>query len=130
MKTPKNYRLTAETLEQIEWLARRLGVSATETIQRAIRELFEHEREKMRLRARPLEDGRYELTIDDLPVAIVPEAVLDKVGRYKAEMVNGGVDESVFGLVFVAAARVKDQPSTFFTENIERVYEKMPSMGL
>lgn len=125
-KTRKDYRLSSQTLQQIEWLAGRIGGSATNVVEKAVNEMFEQERKKMRLKARPVEDGRYEISVDGLPIANVSEEIVDKLGKYKDQALGEGADENVFGLVFLLMGMAKGTAPVIFSENVQKVYDKMP----
>jgi len=113
-------------MQQIEWLSNRLVVSATEVIERAVAEKYETEYGKLLLKAEKLPDGNYGLSVENIPVAIISESVLDKTGRFKEMMLNSGAPADAIGAVLLAGARAKNSIMEFDSDGMEKVYGKVP----
>jgi hypothetical protein len=122
MKVRKDYRFSQETLQKIDWLSDRLKINATQVMERAVEVLFEQQRAALRLRAVRREDGMYLIQTDGLPLVVINEAVLKEMGIYGEQLLGDGAEESVFGVIFLAAARAEKAHVEFHPENVERIY--------
>jgi len=127
MKTPKTYRLSDKSLKQMEWLSARLDLTATDVLERAVADLFEREREKIRARLIPLDGGLYEFRVDDLPVAVVEQKAVDRMGEYARQLMSEeGAPENTLGVLVLCAA-VEHAHLEIHQDNLERVYSGLVS---
>ena len=110
MKTAKNYRLSNSTIEQIEWLAKRApSATATDVIESVVREKYESERRKIRVKAVKTKGEKYNLVADKMVLATINQAVLDATKSHKRQLLaNDGADMNVIGVVFLATAIAKN----------------------
>jgi len=110
MKTAKNYRLSEDTLRQIEWLmARTPNATATDVIESVVREKVESERKKIRLKAIKKKGDKYNLVADNTILATINQAVLDATKGHKRQLLAPeGADMNVIGVVFLATAMAKN----------------------
>ncbi|HUI87365.1 MAG TPA: hypothetical protein VLX61_01445 [Anaerolineales bacterium] len=110
MKTAKNYRLNDSTIEQIEWLAGRSPhTTATDVIENVVREKYESERRKIRVRAVKARGDKYNLVADQMVLATINQAVLDATQSHKRQLLaEAGADLNVIGVVFLATALAKN----------------------
>ncbi|NPV86298.1 MAG: hypothetical protein HPY45_09860 [Anaerolineae bacterium] len=106
----KTYRMTKETLDKIEWLRQRLGVSATDILALAIAEMYEQRKKaELRLKAVPAGTGQFgealfDLLLDGKKIGTVNEPVLKATGqKYYEALLGDGAPEYVLGAVFLAA---------------------------
>ncbi len=122
MKTQKNYRLDHQTLKQINWLANRLGVNSTQVIEQAVEKLYDDEFGQLRLKAAERSDGLYDLTVDGHIVATVNDEVLQKTGKYRGLLLDGGASADVIGAVFLAAGLAEGAYLKMHAEEMRAVY--------
>ena len=110
MKTAKNYRLSEDTLKQIEWLMSRTpNATATDVIESVVREKVESERKKIRLKAIKTRGDKYNLVADNTILATINQAVLDATQSYKQQLLAPeGANMNVIGMVFLATAIAKN----------------------
>jgi len=110
MKTAKNYRLSDSTIKQIEWLATRSpDATATDVIEGVVREKYESERRKIRVKAVKAKGDKYHLVADNLILATINQAVLDATKIHKRQLLaEEGADMNVIGVVFLATAMAKN----------------------
>jgi len=110
VKTAKNYRLNDSTIEQIEWLAGRSPhTTATDVIENVVREKYESERRKIRVRAVKARGDKYNLVADQMVLATINQAVLDATQSHKRQLLaEAGADLNVIGVVFLATALAKN----------------------
>jgi predicted transcriptional regulator len=121
-KISRTYRLSNDSLCRIEWLASRLNTPATNVVERAVEELFERERERIRAHLVPLENGLYEFRVDGLPIAVVDQKTVSRMGEHADELLSDrGGSENAFGVLMLCAA-VEKAPIEIHQENLERVY--------
>lgn len=106
----KTYRMTKETLDKIDWLRERLGVSATDILALAVAEMYERRKKaELRLKAVPAGVGKFgealfDLFLDGKKIGTVNEPVLKSAGQKYYEALTGdGAPEYVLGAVFLAA---------------------------
>lgn len=118
-RTHKNYRLSERTIKRIEWLAERMGQTATFVIETAVERLYEQRRKEMRARLIPADNGWHTLYIDDLPILEVESTALPKIGDHLEELLTGG-DESLMSVVVLAAGS-SGSKMKLYSENIERI---------
>ena len=110
MKTAKNYRLSNSTIEQIDWLAKRApSATATDVIESVVREKYESERRKIRVKAVKTKGEKYNLVADKIVLATINQAVLDATKSHKRQLLaEEGADMNVIGVVFLATAVAKN----------------------
>ncbi len=72
------------------------------------------------LTARLRPDGRYNLVVTWLTVAVIDQATLDGLGKYKAQLLGAGSSLDVFGLLSIAAAASGGQVE--YTAHARRVF--------
>ena len=110
MKTAKNYRLSNSTIEQIDWLAKRApSATATDVIESVVREKYESERRKIRVKAVKTKGEKYNLVADKMVLATINQTVLDATKSHKRQLLaEEGADMNVIGVVFLATAVAKN----------------------
>ena len=95
-KTSRTYRFDQQTLEQIYWLATRMGdLDDTDVLRLAVAELYHRKRAEWRARLIPRPDGTYDLQVHGLTLARVGEPAL---GGLPEEVGEGLLTASADGL--------------------------------
>jgi hypothetical protein len=111
-RTPKNFRLSADTLRQLDWLAARLGgISATDVITIAVADLHERKRREWKAKISRTEDGGgWRLAVGGTPIAYCGEKTLQALpaGRRRA-LLEGNQEDAALAELILAAARADEQ---------------------
>lgn len=109
----KNYRLSAETRSQIDWLKERFGVTATDVVRLAVAGLFDEERSRLPLAQLVETPEGWVLTCQGQAVLGVGEgAVAGLPEHIRAQLKLGSADVGdAFTYLILTAARAGEKIS-------------------
>ncbi|GAP05172.1 hypothetical protein ATHL_00002 [Anaerolinea thermolimosa] len=121
-KTRKDFRLSASSLQRLQWLVEHTGKNATDIIELGIERLFADEWSTLRARLIPRQDGRFDFVIGGLPLLTIEEKALPRLGNHLAELLSpeGGA-ENLFGVVVLAASAAESRLEVHY-DNIQRLF--------
>lgn len=109
----KNYRLSAETLHQIEWLQQRLSVTATDVVRLGVASLFAEERARLPLAQLVETPEGYVLESQGKPVLGVGEGAVEELPEeIRRQLLAGTADVGdAFSYLLLTAARAGEDIS-------------------
>jgi hypothetical protein len=84
-KTPKQFRLSDETVARLNWLQRHTDLDATAVVTLAVSELYERHRPA---RLEPNGDGWWTLIVRETPVAKIDDYTIEKLGQRRPELID------------------------------------------
>ena len=108
VKTPRAFRLSDTTLNQIEWLKFHLGdITATDAITVAVAELYHRKKAELpTVQLVPLEDGTFNLQVHGETALHLSGDVMEHLPEeFKQDLISGSanVGDALVYLVLVAA---------------------------
>ena len=108
VKTPRAFRLSETTLNQIEWLKIHLGdITATDVITVAVAELYHRKKAELpTAQLVPLEGGTFDLQVHGETALRLSEAVMEHLPEeFKEDLISGRakVGDALVYLVLAAA---------------------------
>ena len=109
----KNYRLSAETLHQLDWLSQRFGISQTDVVRMGVANLFAEERSKLPLAQLVETPEGYVLESQGRPVlGVGAGAVAGLPEHIRAQLRLGTADVGdAFTYLILTAARAGEKIS-------------------
>jgi hypothetical protein len=84
-KTPKQFRLSDETVARLSWLQRHTELDATAVVTLAVSELYERHRQA---RLEPNSEGWWRLVVSGTPVAKIEDRAMEKLRETKPEFID------------------------------------------
>lgn len=84
-KTPKQFRLSDETVARLGWLQKHTNLDATAVVTLAVGELYERHRQA---RLEPNSDGWWKLVVSGIPVAKIEGCTVEKLRESKPEFID------------------------------------------
>jgi len=123
MKTPKGYRLSPSTLTQIDWLSRRLNLTATDIVQMAISQIYQIEQAKLLDYEIIKQEDGYALQMHGETVLLMGEDIYDSLPeevRSDIELGNTDSGMALAHLLLIAAS--KGEKVVVFEDAIQRVF--------
>lgn len=92
VKTPRAYRLSDTTLDQVNWLKFRMGdITATDVITVAVAELYDRKKAELPLaQLIPQEDGFFDLAVQgEIAMRLSSDAIDDLPTEFKEKLIAG-----------------------------------------
>lgn len=84
-KTPKQFRLSDETVARLRWLQKHMDLDATAVVTLAVGELYERHRQA---RLEPSGEGWWRLVVSGTPVAKIEDRTIKKLRQNRPELIN------------------------------------------
>jgi hypothetical protein len=84
-KTPKQFRLSDETVARLNWLQKHTDLDATAVVTLAVSELYERHRPA---RLKPSGEGWWTLIVRETPVARIDHDTIERLGQRRPELID------------------------------------------
>ena len=123
MKTPKAYRLSPDTLTQIDWLSRRLSLTATDIVQMAISQIYQIEQAKLPDYEIIKQENGYALHVHGETVLLIGEDIYDSLpAEVRSDIEIGNTDSGMALTYLLLIAASKSEKIVVFEDAIQRAF--------
>lgn len=123
---PVQFRLSDETLNRLDWLARHLDLNRSQVVRLAIAEMYDRRHVARLVEA----EGQWALVMDDRPVAWGDAALLSSVAPQLLEQMRAGLlDREALGELLLALLKAGGQQGEGFHLAEDYIREAVKAEG-